>query len=126
MVKLPEGSDYYANATKKTCLKYAKQLRDKPQNLWNKIILNDETKIDLFCVNHKQYIWRGVNKARNERYAIPTVKHGGGSLMFWGCVRYKDTGNLVKIDAKINLVCYQKILPEKLHSSARKLCMGRA
>lgn len=45
--------------------------------------------------------------------------------MFWGCVSYKGTGNLVKMDGKMNAVCYQKILEENLHSSARKLRMGR-
>lgn len=106
-------------------LQYAKQHRDKPQTFWHKVIWSDETKIELFGHNHKRYIWRGVNKAYDERYTIPTVKHGGGSLMFWGCVSYKGTGNLVKIDGKMNAVCYQKILEESLHSSARKLRMGR-
>lgn len=99
-------------------LQYAKQHRDKPQNFWNKVIWSDETKIELFGHNHKRYIWRGVNKAYNEKYTIPTVKHGGGSLMFWGCVSYRGTGN------KMNAACYQKILEENLHSSAWKLHMG--
>lgn len=100
-------------------LQYSKQPRDKPQNFWNKVIWSDETKIELFGHNHKRYIWRGVNKAYDERYTIPTVKHGGGSLMFWGCVSYKGTGNLM------NAACYQKILEQNLHLSARKLRMGR-
>ena len=45
--------------------------------------------------------------------------------MFWGCVSYKGTGNLVKVDGKMNAVCYQKIPEEHLQSSARKLRMGR-
>lgn len=89
-------------------IQYAKQHRDKPQTFWHKVIWNDETEIELFGHNHKRYIWRGVNKAYDERYTIPTVKHGGGLLMFWGCVSYKGTGNLVKIDGKMNAVCYQK------------------
>ncbi|XP_077328148.1 general transcription factor 3C polypeptide 6 isoform X2 [Lithobates pipiens] len=69
-------------------------------------------------------LWRGVKKTNDERYTIPTVKQSRGSLMFWGCVSSKGTGNLVKIDCKMNTICYQKILEEYLHSSARKLCMG--
>ncbi|KAK1798992.1 hypothetical protein P4O66_007263 [Electrophorus voltai] len=75
--------------------------------------------------SHKCYIWRGVNKAYDEKYTIPTVKHGGGSLMFWGCVSYTGTGNLVKIDGRMNAAFYQKIPEEHLHSLARKLRMGR-
>ena len=46
-------------------------------------------------------------------YTIPTVKHGDGSLMFWGFVSHKGTGNLVKIDGKMNAARYQKILEEE-------------
>ena len=74
-------------------LQYAKQHRDKPHNFWNKVIWSDETKIELFGHNHKHYVWRGVNKAYDERNTIPTVKHRGGSLMFWRCVSSKGTGN---------------------------------
>ena len=101
------------------------QQRDKPQNFWNKVICSDETKIKLFGCNHKHYIWREVNKAYDEKHTIPAVEHGGGSLMFWGCVSFSGTGNMVKIDGKMNAPCYQKILEENLHSSVRKLCMGR-
>jgi hypothetical protein len=44
----------------------------------NKIILSDETKIEVFGLNAKRHIWR---KPGN----IPTVKHGGGSIMLRGC-----------------------------------------
>ena len=103
-------------------LQYAKQHRDKPLDFWNKVIWSDEAKIELFGHNHKRYIWRGVNKAYDEKYTIPTVKRGGGSLMFWGCMSY--TGNLVKTDSRMNAAFYQKLLEENLHSSARKLRMG--
>lgn len=106
-------------------LKYAKLNRDKPQNFWEKIMWSDETKIELFGKNYKRYVWRGINNAYDEKNTIPTVKHGGGSLMFWGCVSYKGTGNLVKVEGKMNAASYQKILEENLHSSARNLRMGR-
>lgn len=36
------------------------------------------------------------------RYTFPTLKHGGGSQIFWGCVSFKGTGNSVKIDDTMN------------------------
>ena len=42
----------------------------------NKILWSDETKIELFALNAKRYIWRKPG-------TIPTVKHGGGSIMLW-------------------------------------------
>ena len=38
------------------------------------IIWSDETKIELFGLNAKRHIWRNPG-------TIPTVKHGGGSIM---------------------------------------------
>ena len=44
----------------------------------NNIIWSDETNIELFGLNVKRHIWRKPG-------TIPTVKHGGGSIMLWGC-----------------------------------------
>uniref|UniRef100_A0AAY5LAC0 Tc1-like transposase DDE domain-containing protein n=1 Tax=Esox lucius TaxID=8010 RepID=A0AAY5LAC0_ESOLU len=118
MVELPERSLYCANARKKRWLQYAQQHLNPPHSFWHTVIWSDETKIELYGHNHraKRYVWRGVNKAYSEQNTIPTVKHGGGSLMFWGCVSSKGTGNLVKIDGKMNAACYQKILAVNLLS----------
>jgi hypothetical protein len=44
----------------------------------NKILWSDETKIELFGLNAMCHIWRKPG-------SIPTVKHGGGSIiMRWG------------------------------------------
>ena len=42
----------------------------------NKILWSDETKIELFGLNAKCHISR-------KPCTIPTVKHGGGSIMLW-------------------------------------------
>ena len=47
------------------------------QTMRNKIFWSDETKIELFGLNAKCRVWRKPG-------TIPTVKHGGGSIMLWG------------------------------------------
>lgn len=47
--------------------------------------ISHETNIERFGPKHKQYNWRQVKKTFNEKSSILTVKHGGGSLMFWLC-----------------------------------------
>jgi transposase len=110
---------------KKARLVYAKQHLNQSTEYWKKIIWSDETKIELFGHNQNRYVWRQVNQAHKEKYTKPTVKHGGGSLMFWGCVSFHGTGNLVKVEGRMDSVYYQQILNENLHASARKLKMGR-
>ncbi len=50
----------------------------------NKILWSDETKIELFGLNSKRYVWRKPGTAHHLSNTVPTVKHGGGSIMLWG------------------------------------------
>ncbi len=51
----------------------------------NKILWSDETKIELFGLNSKRYVWRKPGTAHQPVQYSPTAKHGGGSIMLWGC-----------------------------------------
>ncbi len=61
------------------------------------------------------YIWRKTNTAFHEKNIIPTVKHGGGSVMVWGC--FAGPGRLGIIDETMNSALYQKILKENVQPS---------
>ena len=66
-------------------LKFAKEHLDDPEEAWEKVIWSDETKIELFGINSTRCVWRKRNVEYNPKNTIPTVKHGGGKLMLWGC-----------------------------------------
>jgi hypothetical protein len=44
----------------------------------------------------------------------PTVKHGGGSIMVWGCMSWTCVGNLYRIDGIMNSQVYLDILDSQL------------
>jgi hypothetical protein len=56
----------------------------------------------------------------------PTVKHGGVSIMLWGCFPAAVTGRLVRIEAKRNGTKYREILDENLLQSAQDLRLGQS
>jgi hypothetical protein len=62
-------------------LEFAKRHVKDIQTMRNKI---------LFGLNAKRHVWRKPG-------TIPTVKHGGGSIMLWGCFSAARTGRLVRI-----------------------------
>ena len=80
----------------------------------NKILWSDETKIELFVLNAKRHVWRKPG-------TIPMVKHGGASIILWGCFSVSGTGSLVRIDRKMNGAKYREILDEILDEKNGKL-----
>ncbi|MGH0115838.1 UNVERIFIED_CONTAM: hypothetical protein FKN15_054194 [Acipenser sinensis] len=55
---------------------------------------------------------------------MPTVKHGGGSVMFWGCFAAPGTGCLESVQSTMKFQDYQGILERNVLPSVRKLCLS--
>ena len=58
--------------------------------------------------------WKYWSHAHHPAHTIPTVKHGGGSIMLWGCFSSAGTRKLVRVDRKMDEVKYRTILEENL------------
>ena len=80
---------------------------------WKKVLWSDETKIELF------------GRQTRRKHTISTVKHGGGSIMLWGCFSAAGPGRLVKVEGNMNAEKYRQILEDNLSQSARELRLGR-
>ncbi|KAG2466803.1 TCB1 transposase, partial [Polypterus senegalus] len=94
------------------------------QIMRNKIFRSDETKIELFGVNARRHVWRKPGTTHHQANTIPTVKHGDGSIMLWGCFSAAGTGRLVRIKGKMTAAMYRDILDENLLQSALDLRLG--
>ena len=62
------------------------------------VLWSDKTKIELLGHQGKRYVWRKPNTSHHPENTIPTVKHGSGSIMLWGCFSSAGTGKPVGID----------------------------
>ncbi|KAK3568578.1 hypothetical protein QTP86_008786 [Hemibagrus guttatus] len=106
-------------------LKFARQHLDDPEEDWENVIWSDETKIELFGKNSTCRVWRRKNAELHPKNTIPTVKHGGGNIMLWGCFSAKGPGRLIRVKERMNGAMYREILSKNLLPSARALKMKR-
>ncbi|KAG2455540.1 TCB1 transposase, partial [Polypterus senegalus] len=106
-------------------MEFAKRHLKNPEMVRNKILWSDETKIELFGLNSKRYVWKQPGTAYHLSNTVPTVKHGGGRIMLWGCFSAAGTGRLVAIEGKMNAAKYRDILDKNLLQSAKDLRLGR-
>ncbi|GFV05056.1 transposable element Tc1 transposase [Trichonephila clavipes] len=96
-------------------LEFAKTHQLKTDNFWKKVILSDESKFNIFGSKGRRTVWRKPNTALDPKNLRPTVKHGGGSVMVWGCMASNGVGNLVFIDGIMDF----KLYIDKLNSNLK-------
>ncbi|KAF9761418.1 Transposable element Tcb1 transposase, partial [Nosema granulosis] len=83
--------------------------------------LSDESKFNLFYSDGKVSVWRKLGTGLALKNLSPTVKHGGDSIMVWGCFSYQGVRKLVFIEGKKNSMDYINILSNNLPSSAANM-----
>ena len=105
---------------RKLRIEFAVHHLTKDESWWNDVIFLDESKFNLFGTDWRvMYVGRKPNTELRPQNFKPTVKHGGGHVMVWGCISFKSVGNLVFIDGIINRMnSYLKILKNNLKQSA--------
>lgn len=99
---------------KKARLQFAKDYQNWTVEDWKKVAFSDESKFNLFGSDSRQHVWRPIGTRNDVRYQIPTVKHGGGSVMVWGVFSAQGVGPLVEINGNMNATIYKDILEKNL------------
>lgn len=122
--RIARKKPYVNKVNRQKRLEYARTYREMPLGYWNRVIWSDETKFNLFGSDGKVMVWRTPKEELDPKCTVPTVKHGGGSVMCWGCFSSAGVGSLVFIDGNMTGEMYREILDKNLFQSTKKLKMG--
>jgi len=98
----------------KARLEFAKRHKHWTVDDWKHVIWSDETKINRFCSDGRSWCWIRDGESRQPHHVKQTVKHGGGSLMIWGCMTAHGTGFMCKIEGTMDQHLYKQILEDEL------------
>lgn len=99
-----------AVARKKWCKEHLGWTADE----WKKVVWSDESSFTLFPTTGRVYVWRSPNEAYNQECLLPTVKHGGGSVMVWGAISWNGVGPIIAVKGKVKAQDYKDILNDKV------------
>ncbi|GBN27051.1 Transposable element Tcb1 transposase [Araneus ventricosus] len=77
---------FLSKAHQRARLEFAKSYIKKPPEFWNSVLFVVESKYNVFGSDGKQMVWRKPNSELEMKNLTPSVKHGGGSQMIWGCM----------------------------------------
>lgn len=105
---------------------FAKKHLNYGETFWNTVIFSDESKYNIHGSDGREKVWRKPNAELDPINMSGTVKHGGGSVMVWGCMSSAGVGNLVFIDTIMDRFIYLDILKNNLKESARKMGLRRS
>jgi DDE superfamily endonuclease len=105
---------HFAGHCIKARLEFARRHRYWTIEDWKRVIWSDETKINRFCSDGRSWCWKGDGEGYKPQHVKQTVKHGGGSVMIWGCMTAHGPGFMCRILDKMNQHLYKSILESEL------------
>ncbi len=76
--------------------------------------------MSFFGKGHHGTVYRIRNEAFREKNIVPTVKHGGGSNMFWSCFAASGTGCIDCVNGIMKSDDYQRILGAQCSGQCQK------
>ncbi len=106
---------------KKACKLFAEDKQTKVMDYCNHVLWSDEFKINLFGSDGVKCVWRQPGEEYKDKCVLPTVKHGDGSVMVWGCMSAAGTGELQFTEGTMNVNMYCDILKQSMIPSLQSL-----
>jgi transposase len=99
---------------RKARLAFAQKYREWTLEDWKRVIWSDETKINRYGSDGREWVWKQKGVGLIEREVQGTVKYGGGNIMVWGCMGWNGVGQLAEIEGKMDADQYVSILEDHM------------
>ncbi|CDQ85386.1 unnamed protein product [Oncorhynchus mykiss] len=96
-------------ANKNKRLRWAKEHSHWTEEDWKKVLWTDESKFEVFG-SQRTFVRRRKNEKMLEECLTPSVKHGGGNVMVWGCFGGGKVGDLYRVKGIMKKEGYHSIL----------------
>ena len=105
---------FISEVNAQTRLKYTLSKRHWTADQWLKVMWSDESPFNLCPKCGKVYVQRRPGEEFQRQCLKPTIKHGEGSIMVWGCVSGADMGKLKSLEGKVDVEYYYRILGHQM------------
>ena len=82
---------------------------------------SDESSFTLFRTSGLVYVWKVPKEVWNPECLVPTVKHGGGSVMIWVAISWYCAGPIITLNGRITASDCKDILGNQVHAMVQRL-----
>lgn len=106
----PRKKPMLSSKNRKMRLAFAKAHEHWTSQDWQKILFSDESKFNRVASDGLQYVRRRIGEDLKPQCVLPTIKHGGGSVMVWACFSRNGPGPIRRIDGIMDRFQYIDVL----------------
>ena len=87
---------------KKKRLDFAKAYKNWTVEQWAQVVFSDESRLLLHRGDGRMFVKRMTGQELKDSCVQPTVRHGGGGIMVWGCINSRGVDCISKVEGSLN------------------------
>lgn len=106
----PAKKPFISKKNRRSRLDFATEHLNWTYDQWKQVLWSDESKFNMFGSDGMKWVRRPNNERYNPKYTTPTIKHGGGNVLVWGCFSGHGMGPLRRIEGVMDWYQYLDIL----------------
>ena len=88
---------------------------------WKQVMFSNDSSFSLFPTTGRLYVWRQLREVYIPDCFLPTVKHGGWSVMVWAATSWNSLDLIISLHGGINSKDYLNILEDHVHPMVQAL-----